>query len=100
MEGGEKTCEQEGRNRNAVSLVGRRTLSRALADEAKLDLGLNHSEFKQFVTTACVGGGSHPDQVQGSKTEAQLGQMEDEKKGEAEMCTGMDAVFLLVRGSL
>lgn len=65
------------------------------------DLRLNHSEFKQFVTTACVGGGSHPDQVEGNKIEAQLGQMEDEKKGEAEeMCTSMDTVFLLVRGSL
>lgn len=53
------------------------------------------------MTTACVGGASHPDQVEGNKTEAQLGQMEEEKKGEAEeMCTGMDTVFLLVRGSL
>lgn len=85
----------------AVFLVGRRALSRALVDEAKLDLGHNHSESKQFVTTARVGGGSHPDQVEGNKTEAQLGPMEDEKKGEAEeMCTGMDTVFLLVRGSL
>lgn len=80
----------------AVFLVGRRALSRALVD----DLGLNHSQSKQFVTTARVGGGSHPDQVEGNKTEAQLGQMEVEKKGEAEMCTSMDTVFLLVRGSL